>query len=330
MRSSPLRIGNAMPPCRPTLVGSFSRMKPWSPARRPAKSGGPAPTPSPGSPVPLSTASSALARSNSPKSRPCSRQARRRELAVVAHGPEMSELAPERPGYRLKEARRRLVEAVGFGEGPRHAVLDLEAGGVALALGAQAGDQHRQRTAHRHHHDARQVRVGSGRRPTGTRPEPRSRGRALPPLWSGGPSRPWQRSVVRPRAARRAPRCRRGGIDGQHHAHRGQCKQNRPAVASRVPRSQVRAQLGRGYCATKATVPIDDTDPQGVQRIRAANPSPLTLDGTNSYVVGGWIVDPGPADPSHLEAVRSAVNGSIEGVVLTHSHADHAEGAEFF
>ena len=39
-------------------------------------------------------------------------------------------------------------------------------------------------------------------------------------------------------------------------------------------------------------------------------------------------MDPGPALPSHVDAIRSAVNGSIEGVVLTHSHADHAEGAE--
>jgi glyoxylase-like metal-dependent hydrolase (beta-lactamase superfamily II) len=75
-------------------------------------------------------------------------------------------------------------------------------------------------------------------------------------------------------------------------------------------------------------VPVHDTDPEGVTRIRAANPSPLTLDGTNSYVVGRWVVDPGPADPAHLDALRRAANSSIEGVVLTHSHADHAEGAE--
>ena len=62
-------------------------------------------------------------------------------------------------------------------------------------------------------------------------------------------------------------------------------------------------------------------------RVRADNPSPLTLDGTNTYVVGGWVVDPGPADPGHLEAVRRAASDGIEGVVLTHSHADHAEGA---
>jgi glyoxylase-like metal-dependent hydrolase (beta-lactamase superfamily II) len=75
-------------------------------------------------------------------------------------------------------------------------------------------------------------------------------------------------------------------------------------------------------------VPVHDTDPEGITRVRAANPSPLTLDGTNTYVVGSWVVDPGPADPGHLEAVRRASAGGIEGVVLTHSHADHAEGAE--
>jgi glyoxylase-like metal-dependent hydrolase (beta-lactamase superfamily II) len=71
-----------------------------------------------------------------------------------------------------------------------------------------------------------------------------------------------------------------------------------------------------------------ERDPAGVVRIRAANPSPLTLDGTNTYVVGRWIVDPGPADPVHLDAVRAAAHDGIEGVVLTHSHADHSEGAE--
>ena len=63
-------------------------------------------------------------------------------------------------------------------------------------------------------------------------------------------------------------------------------------------------------------------------RVRAANPSALTLDGTNTYVVGGWIVDPGPADDDHLEAVRAAAPDGVEGVVLTHGHADHADGAD--
>src|SRR4051794_7535110 len=65
--------------------------------------------------------------------------------------------------------------------------------------------------------------------------------------------------------------------------------------------------------------------PNGVSRIRAPNPSPLTLDGTNTYVAGGWVIDPGPDDPAHLDAV--AAHGPFEGIVLTHSHYDHAEGA---
>jgi glyoxylase-like metal-dependent hydrolase (beta-lactamase superfamily II) len=64
--------------------------------------------------------------------------------------------------------------------------------------------------------------------------------------------------------------------------------------------------------------------------VRAPNPSALTLDGTNSYLVGTWLLDPGPAIPSHLEAIREAADGGIEGVVLTHSHADHAEAAGEF
>ena len=67
--------------------------------------------------------------------------------------------------------------------------------------------------------------------------------------------------------------------------------------------------------------------PEGVVRVTAGNPSPLTLEGTNTYVVDRWVVDPGPADPGHLDAVLAAASGGIEGIVLTHSHADHAEAA---
>jgi glyoxylase-like metal-dependent hydrolase (beta-lactamase superfamily II) len=70
-----------------------------------------------------------------------------------------------------------------------------------------------------------------------------------------------------------------------------------------------------------------DRAPAGVVRVRAPNPSPLTLDGTNTYVAEGWVVDPGPDDPTHLEAVLRAAGGSIEGIVLTHGHADHDAGA---
>ncbi len=64
-----------------------------------------------------------------------------------------------------------------------------------------------------------------------------------------------------------------------------------------------------------------------MRRIRADNPSPLTLDGTNTYIAAGWVVDPGPDDPRHLDAVMVAAGGQIDGIALTHTHPDHAEGA---
>jgi glyoxylase-like metal-dependent hydrolase (beta-lactamase superfamily II) len=73
---------------------------------------------------------------------------------------------------------------------------------------------------------------------------------------------------------------------------------------------------------------MDERVPEGVVRVRANNPSPLTLDGTNTWVAGRWVVDPGPADDAHLDAVVAAAADGIEGIVLTHSHADHAEGAD--
>jgi glyoxylase-like metal-dependent hydrolase (beta-lactamase superfamily II) len=58
----------------------------------------------------------------------------------------------------------------------------------------------------------------------------------------------------------------------------------------------------------------------------------MTLEGTNTYVVergSVYVIDPGPAERSHLDRVRSAVTaeGGIAGILLTHSHADHSAGA---
>ncbi|MEA2398367.1 MAG: hypothetical protein QOK25_1923 [Thermoleophilaceae bacterium] len=73
----------------------------------------------------------------------------------------------------------------------------------------------------------------------------------------------------------------------------------------------------------------DDRAPDGVVRVRAPNPSALTLDGTNTYVVEGWVVDPGPDDPGHVEAVlRAAEPGGVAGIVITHAHVDHDEAAD--
>jgi glyoxylase-like metal-dependent hydrolase (beta-lactamase superfamily II) len=69
-----------------------------------------------------------------------------------------------------------------------------------------------------------------------------------------------------------------------------------------------------------------------ILRLVAPNPGPMTLTGTNTYVVGqdpAYVIDPGPEDESHVAAIRSATEsrGGLGGVLLTHSHADHAAAA---
>lgn len=68
--------------------------------------------------------------------------------------------------------------------------------------------------------------------------------------------------------------------------------------------------------------------PAGIELLVAPNPSPMTLGGTNTWIAGGWVVDPGPADPAHLDAVARAAGPAAIGIALTHSHADHTEGAD--
>jgi glyoxylase-like metal-dependent hydrolase (beta-lactamase superfamily II) len=70
-----------------------------------------------------------------------------------------------------------------------------------------------------------------------------------------------------------------------------------------------------------------------IERIVAPNPGPMTLEGTNTYLCGAGpcaVVDPGPDDAGHLDAVREAGErrGGIGAVLLTHSHGDHADGAK--
>lgn len=72
-------------------------------------------------------------------------------------------------------------------------------------------------------------------------------------------------------------------------------------------------------------VPTGDS----VLGVKADNPSPLTLEGTNTWLVGEgevWVVDPGPELPEHVAAVAAEVTdrGRLAGVALTHGHADHS------
>jgi len=67
-----------------------------------------------------------------------------------------------------------------------------------------------------------------------------------------------------------------------------------------------------------------------VALVRADNPGPFTLQGTNTWLVGRdpcWVVDPGPALTSHLERIAADARdrGGIGGIAITHDHADHTE-----
>lgn len=65
--------------------------------------------------------------------------------------------------------------------------------------------------------------------------------------------------------------------------------------------------------------------------VRADNPSPMTLDGTRTWVVGRQrpvVIDPGPADEGHLRAIEAALGGARPlAILLTHAHPDHAAAA---
>jgi glyoxylase-like metal-dependent hydrolase (beta-lactamase superfamily II) len=64
--------------------------------------------------------------------------------------------------------------------------------------------------------------------------------------------------------------------------------------------------------------------------LRAANPGPLALSGTNTWIIArgpAYVIDPGPALPEHLDAVEAELTarGGLGAVALTHDHSDHSE-----
>ena len=64
-----------------------------------------------------------------------------------------------------------------------------------------------------------------------------------------------------------------------------------------------------------------------IRTITAPNPGPLTLGGTNTYLLGETaVIDPGPEIGSHIDAIRDAMP-RLETIFITHRHADHAPAA---
>jgi glyoxylase-like metal-dependent hydrolase (beta-lactamase superfamily II) len=75
---------------------------------------------------------------------------------------------------------------------------------------------------------------------------------------------------------------------------------------------------------------LDELEP-GVARVLAHNPSAFTYYGTQTYVVGDdevAVIDPGPDDPAHLDALVDSVGGRrLAAILCTHTHRDHSPAA---
>lgn len=67
------------------------------------------------------------------------------------------------------------------------------------------------------------------------------------------------------------------------------------------------------------------------RQVRASNRSPMTLDGTRTFLIGvdrPFVIDPGPEDETHLNAVERELAGAApRAILLTHGHSDHAGSA---
>jgi glyoxylase-like metal-dependent hydrolase (beta-lactamase superfamily II) len=74
---------------------------------------------------------------------------------------------------------------------------------------------------------------------------------------------------------------------------------------------------------------VPDRVPEGVTLVRARNAGPMTLSGTNTWLIGApaWVIDPGPAELEHVERVWEAARarGGVAGIALTHNHLDHSQ-----
>ncbi|HWA91902.1 MAG TPA: MBL fold metallo-hydrolase [Rhizomicrobium sp.] len=69
-----------------------------------------------------------------------------------------------------------------------------------------------------------------------------------------------------------------------------------------------------------------------IARVLAQNPGPFTFKGTGVYVVGAGdavaVIDPGPDNPAHVEALKRALDGKrLTHILITHTHSDHSPAA---
>src|SRR6516162_4105061 len=124
------------------------------------------------------------------------------------------------------------------------------------------------------------------------------------------------------------------GPAADDHAHHAAARgRERRGLAAHPRRSRLSAVTG------VSDLGIDGSGTERALCVLAPNPSPLTLEGTNTWVVAEpdspavVVVDPGPEDEGHLTRVldvASAGDRRVALIVLTHGHPDHAAGAARF
>ena len=127
----------------------------------------------------------------------------------------------------------------------------------------------------------------------------------------------------REQAARHA-----GFEPGADHAIRLEgCRAARKAFAAIRAGGRERRIMGKRQADGASSVIEEMGD--GIRRIVAPNPSPMTLHGTNTYLIGERevaVIDPGPDIPSHLAAILAALGPGqrVSHIFVTHSHTDHS------
>lgn len=132
--------------------------------------------------------------------------------------------------------------------------------------------------------------------------------------------------MFQPRSSRASPT----GSPRQRHANvkiRVAQTRHQPPCSRRCKHSNVDLVRTRfKYIASPYVITRLDDD---LLELRAPNASPMTGDGTNTYIVGHEelaVIDPGPDDPGHFSRIMGCLTAGhrLKAILITHSHLDHS------
>lgn len=97
------------------------------------------------------------------------------------------------------------------------------------------------------------------------------------------------------------------------------------AASHHIASMNAQTEIARPYAVAEQVGPL-------VRRVLARNPSPFTYTGTQTYLAGEGsdlaVIDPGPDEPEHIEAIMEAIGGArVAAILCTHTHRDHSPAA---